>query len=102
MPDTPTPRACTHTRCRRRAFDAHMIKLKGAPVALVLDAEPRAWIDGARYKIIDTGQPVTTVIKLTAAQMHKAFGNVLLYVEHREVCEAEQHKTKAKKTEGHA
>lgn len=96
-------RTCVHApRCGRLVFDAQLIKAKGAPVALVLDGEPRAWADGARYKILPAEQPVTTVQKLTASTIHKAFGSVLLYVEHAEVCEAEQRKKKAKKIEGHA
>lgn len=99
----PVPRACEHRRCRRRVFDANIIKNRGAPEAVVLDAEPKAWIDGGRFKILPTGQPVTTVQKLTASQIHRAFGrNTALYVEHREVCEAEQRRTTAKKTAGHA
>lgn len=102
--NTPTnPRPCEHARCRRRVFDARHIKQRGTPVDLVLDAEPKPWAEGARYKVMLTGQPVTTVIKLTATQIHKAFGrNTLLYVKHDEVCEAEQHKTTAKKKDGHA
>lgn len=98
----PPSRPCAHSRCGRRVFDAQLIKQKGAPVALVLDAEPRAWVDGARYKLKPTGAVTVTVQKLTAAQIHQAFGNVLLYVEHAEVCEAEQRKKKAKKVDGHA
>lgn len=104
-PDTaPTPRACEHRRCRRRVFSANLIKARGAPVTLILDAEPKAWIDGGRYKILPTGQPVTTVQKLTATTIHKAFGrNTALYIEHREVCEAEQRKrATARKCAGHA
>lgn len=102
--NTPTnPRPCEHARCRRRVFDARHIKQRGAPVDLVLDAESRAWIDGARFKVMPTGQAVTTVQKLTASTIHKAFGrDTALYVEHREVCEAEQRKTGAKKKDGHA
>lgn len=87
-------RPCAHGRCGRRVFDAQMIKQRGAPVALVLDAEPRAWVDGARYKVKPTGAATVTVSKLTAATIHQAFGNVLLYVEHAEVCEAEQRRAK--------
>lgn len=104
MSDPAVPRRpCTHApRCRRQVFDAQLVKQRGAPVALVLDGEPWAWIDGARYKIKPTGVATVTVQKLTATQIHQAFGNVLLYVEHAEVCEAEQRKKKAKKVDGHA
>lgn len=96
-------RACSNTRCKRRVFDAKIIKRKGVPVDVVIDAEPSTWADGARMKLLPSEHlPHQVVEKLTAAQIHRAFAVRALYVEHREVCQAEQHRTRAKKTEGHA
>lgn len=103
MPDALPLRPCEHARCKRRVFDAQIIKLRGAPVELVLDAVPQTWEQGARLKIIPAGGVKITVTKLTATMAYKAFGrDVVLYVEHREMCQAEQRKTKAKKGAGHA
>ena len=103
---TPLPgRPCEHApRCKRAVFDAHIVKNRGAPVALVLDAEPKTWQDGARLLITPTGGEGVTVLKLTAATIHNAFGSgVRLFVEHREVCQAEARRTTAKKKgTGHA
>jgi hypothetical protein len=98
----PVPRACGSTRCRRRVFDAQLVKTRGVPVDLVLDVEPRTWEQGARLKITPMGGTKPTVIKLTASTIHKAFGPTLLYVEHSETCESDQRKRKASKKTGHA
>jgi hypothetical protein len=93
---------CAHARCTRETFKATIIKQRGAPVEVVLDAQPRTWEEGARYrvlpKLILTG--ATRVEKLTTATAHRGFGATGLYVEHREVCMAEQRRTKAKKADG--
>jgi hypothetical protein len=102
-----TPRAplrpCGNTRCKRQVFDATIVKARGAPVAVVLDAEPSTWANGARIKLIESGHlpgGQQHADKLTAAQIHRAFAVTHLYVEHAEVCQAEQRKKKAKKADG--
>jgi hypothetical protein len=102
-----TPRAplrpCSSTRCKRRVFDAVIIKARGAPVDVVLDGQPSTWADGARFRLLVSdhlpdGQQ--NAEKLTAAQIHRAFAAQHLYVEHAEMCQAEQRKKKAKKADG--
>ena len=96
-------RPCANTRCKRLVFDAQVVKDRGAPLDVVLDAQPRTWADGARVKLVESGHlpdGVQHVKKLTASQVHQAFAVAGLYVEHREVCEAEQRRTKAKKKDG--
>ena len=94
-------RACSNTRCHRQVFDAKIVKRRGVPVDLVLDAEPSTWDNGARIRLIPSGHVAHQLVdKLTASQIHKAFAARELYVEHREVCEGEQRKTKAKKADG--
>jgi hypothetical protein len=104
-----TPRAplrpCVSSRCTRKVFDAKIVKTRGAPEAIVVDAQPSTWADGARIKLLESshlpdGQQ--NVDRLTAAQISRAFAAPHLYVEHAEVCEAEQRKKKAKKADGHA
>ena len=96
-------RACSNTRCKRQVFDAKIIRKRGVPIDVVIDAEPSTWADGARVKLIPSRHlPHQVVEKLTGAQARQGFGLLALYVEHHEVCEAEQRRTRAKKTEGHA
>lgn len=97
----PQLRPCANDRCRRMVFDAQILKARGAPVAVVLDGEASTWQEGARLKLLPHGA-TPLVKKLTASTIHEAFAVTALYVEHREVCEAEARRTKAKKTEGHA
>lgn len=99
----PTLRPCSNDRCHRRGFDAKIIKVRGAPVDVVLDGQPKTWAEGARIKLVDSRHlPHQRVKQLTAASIREAFGVRALYVEHAEVCEAEQRKKKAKKVDGHA
>jgi len=108
-PLLPGPRAplrpCANSRCKRLVFDATIVKQRGAPVDVVLDAVPQTWQQGARIRLCQSGHLPAgkqNVEKLTAASAHRAFSSPLLYVEHAEVCEADQRKRRAKKTEGHA
>jgi hypothetical protein len=94
-------RPCANTRCKRRVFDAKIIPAHGAPLDIVLDAQPLTWPDGARIKLLPSEHsPHQLAQKLTAAQIHQAFAVRELYVLHREVCQAEQRKTRAKKADG--
>jgi hypothetical protein len=98
MADQPELRACTNTRCRRKVFDAKIIKTRGVPVDIVVDAAPSTWAEGARIKLLPSEHlPHQLVEKLTAAQIHRAFAVHALYVEHREMCQGAQRRTAAKK-----
>lgn len=93
--------ACEHPRCRRKVFPARIVKARGVPTDVVLDAEPSTWDRGARIKLVGFQQQGFEVVdKLTQSQIHKAFGVGELYVPHAEVCEAAQKRTGAKKKDG--
>lgn len=93
------PRACEHhPRCSRPVLDAKIVKDRGAPVDVVLDAEPSTWAEGARIRLLAADHvPHQLAQRLTTAR--GAFAVTALYVEHRERCEAEQRRTKAKTRE---
>lgn len=96
-------RPCANTRCTRQVFDAKIVKDRGAPVDVVLDAQASTWAEGARIKLttsdhLPPGQQHAE--KLTGAQIHRAFGVREMYVEHAEVCEADQRRKGAKKKDG--
>lgn len=96
--------ACEHApRCRRQVFPARIVKNRGVPTDVVLDAAPSTWQEGARIKL--NGMQVAgfeLASKLTQSQIHKAFAATEMYVPHDEVCGAAQKKTGAKKKDGHA
>jgi hypothetical protein len=82
-------------------FPGRIVKARGAPTDVVLDAEPSTWERGARIKL--NGMQVAgfeLAEKLTQSQIHKAFAVKEMYVPHAEVCEAAQKKTGAKKKDG--
>lgn len=94
-------RSCDNARCKRKVFDAKIIKAKGVPVDIVVDAAPSTWAAGARIKLLPSGHlPHQLVEKLTATQVHRAFAVRALYVEHKEVCQVAQRRTAAKKGRG--
>jgi len=99
-------RPCQYApRCKRQVFDAKILKQRGAPLDIVLDAVPQTWEEGARIRLTNSGhlpEGRQLAEKLTAVSGGRAFSSPGLYVEHHEVCEAEQRRTRAKKTEGHA
>jgi hypothetical protein len=98
----PPLRPCEHTRCKRQVFDAKIVKKSGV-ADVVLDAVPKTWEEGARFKLVPSWHvPHQLVEKLTATQIHRAFAVRHLYVEHAEVCETEQRKRKVSKKTGHA
>jgi hypothetical protein len=96
-------RACANSRCRRKVFDATLVKDRGAPVDVVLDAQPRTWEQGGRIRLcvsdhLPPGRQ--NAEKLTGASTRRAFAVREFYVEHSELCEAEQRKKGAKKKDG--
>lgn len=94
---------CEHARCNRMVFDAKIVKARGVPVDVIVDAAPSTWELGARIKLVPSWHvPHQLVEKLTTTQIHRAFAARALYVEHAEVCDAVQRKRKAGKNTGHA
>lgn len=93
-------RPCEHSRCKRQVFGATIVRSRGTPIDLLVDAQPVTWPEGGRIKLLDSRHSAHQLAdKLTAATMYRGFGTEL-YIEHREVCEAQQRRTKAKKADG--
>jgi hypothetical protein len=93
------PVPCVHApRCHRLTLPVKIVKARGVPVAEILDATPVEWVDGARIKLLPSdhlprGQQLAKL--LTVATVGQAFA-AELFIPHREVCEAEQRRTKRK------
>lgn len=100
-----TVRPCEHGRCRRKVATVTLVT-KTTAVTAVVDAEGVPWDTGARIKLIASdhlGPGRQLAEKLTASQLHKAFGVKLFFRLHAEVCEVAQRRTTtSRKRAGHA
>lgn len=103
-----TPRApiqpCGRGRCKRSVYTVKIMKARGVPLAEEVDAEPSTWADGARIKLVPSdhlpdGEQLAE--KLTATQIHRAFGVRDLFVPHADLCPAQKKRTgKSKRDRG--
>ncbi len=95
---------CVHARCRRRVFPVWVMKQRGAPETVVLDAEPSTWEKGARIKLTTVNAEGRQLAqRLTNRQLHLAFAVREFYVPHEELCEvARKKRPTAKRGAGHA
>lgn len=99
------PRPCIHApRCKRQVATVTVVTTKTS-AHLIIDAQPKLWEEGARIKLINSdhlpdGKQLAE--KLTASQLHRAFGVKEFFIPHDEVCQVAQKRRTASKRSGHA